>query len=149
MWHSADNFILQTAILYFLSVRWEYMSWAVVVFYIKIKKKKRKKKRKKERMKKQIVLYSWEEEKQESYNSPWHHYLVFCLNSPSVIALKVQPLNCSAKYGSSSLELHSEFLKDTLQARKDWKVYNFTSINNTDKLPVTRMDVTKYNSTGY
>lgn len=146
MWHSADNFILQTAILYFLSVRWEYMSWAVVVFYIKIKKKKGKKRERKKEWRNKLCSTP---EKQESYNSPWHHYLVFCLNSPSVIALKVQPLNCSAKYGSSSLELHSKFLKDTLQARKDWKVYNFTSINNTDKLPVTRMDVTKYNSTGY
>lgn len=74
---------------------------------------------------------------------------MFCLNSPNVIVLKEQPLNCSSKEGSSSLELLYEFLKDTLQARKDWEVYNFTSINVADKLLVTRKDVAKHNRTSY
>lgn len=74
---------------------------------------------------------------------------MFCLNSPNVIALKEQPLNNSSKWGSSSLELLHEFLKDTLQARKDWEVYNFTSINAADKLLVTRKDGTKHNRTNY
>lgn len=122
----------------FLSLRWEYTSWAVLVFYVQIKKQKEK-----------VWLYSREEKKQESCKSPQHPYLMFCLNSPNAIALKEQPLNYAVKSGSSSLELLHKFLKDTLQARKDWEVYNFTSINTTDKLPVTRKDVTKHNRTGY
>lgn len=74
---------------------------------------------------------------------------MFCFNSPNVIALKEQPLNHSSKQGSSSLELLYEFLKDTVQARKDWEVYNFPSINAADKLLVTRKDMTKHNRTSY